>query len=97
MASISSSGNPLLIRLVCDIAVHKLHIRRMRDVPNVIQSSYDEAMDLLDELRKGTRVFDETENSDAQTAAPYAQPVAKRPTNLPISTSALYPASRLPA
>lgn len=97
MSTIASGGNPLLIRLVCDIAVHKLHARRMRDIPNVVQSSYDESMDLLDELRKGMRVFDETQNSGAQTAEPYAQPVAKRPTNLPISTSALYPSQRLPA
>lgn len=94
MATIAAAKNPLLIRLVCDIAVQKLHARRMRDMPSHLQSSYDEAMDLLDELRKGTRVFDSDANASAQTVEAYAQPVETRAHNLPISNSALYPVGR---
>ncbi len=95
MATIISDGSPLLKRLVCDIAIKHLFARRARDMPGVVQSQYDDAMDMVDELRKGTRVFDAVQNADAQLPEAYAVPVRLRPSNLPISSSALYPAGRL--
>lgn len=96
MSSIVAGSNRLVIRLVCDIAIKHLHARRAREMPSVVQSNYDDAMDILDDLRQGKRVFDAETNASSQTVATHAQPLATRANNLPISSSALYPAGRRP-
>jgi phage gp36-like protein len=94
MATLTAS--PLLIRLVCDIAIKMLFARRARDMPSAVQQNYDEAMDILDEIRKGVRVFDSVQNAASQTVSGYVQPTTTRPNNLPISSSPLYPSWRVP-
>lgn len=52
-------GGSLLIRIVCDIAMGLILKRRGRAVSDykALSASYDEAMDYIEQLRRGERIF----------------------------------------
>jgi phage gp36-like protein len=94
MATLDNAANPLLVRLVCDLAVGHLHARRGRPTPPSVQDRVDSARDVLDEIRRGVRVFDGTQNREAQQHEGYTPSEGSLASNFPLTTQRMYPNQR---
>lgn len=83
--------DPLLIRLVCDIAMGLLYARRGKGMPDGHQDRVDAADAMLDQLRKGQAVFGDTEALSAQYSAGYRPSAQESAAHFPVTNSPMFP------
>jgi len=69
LASLLASGDTTLIRMNCDIALKYLSQRRGMGLSPGLREQVKDSFDLLDALRKGTKVFNVASNRNADTPA----------------------------
>jgi phage gp36-like protein len=87
IAQLTDVDLSLLIRLCCNLAFGLLMMRRGNDVTGVPQ--YQEALRVLEQLKKGERIFNIQSAKDAGTGqAEFLSPIAKQNTNLIVNAAA---------
>lgn len=89
--ALATALDPLVVGLVCDIALGLLYRRRGRGVPEGHQDVVDAATDALDRLRKGEMVFGTAGALSAQVPAGYRPSAAESLAHFPVTNSPMFP------
>lgn len=91
MAALFTAQDNLLIRLTCDVAIALVYRRRAKAMPDVVETAYAEATEMLEALRNGAAVFGLTGAKDAGVQSPYRPTEQQSKANWPLSNSPLFP------
>lgn len=91
LAVLATANSAVLRRLNCDLAMGLLYQRRARGLPDQIREVFDEAKDMLREIREGKSILDDDAARAAAIAAPHRVSETDSRKDWPLTNSALYP------